>query len=148
MSILSDADLAQLRAIDEGEMVDTCLITKPGEGKGPWNSSTGTYDPPAPVPVYGPDLGPCFGKCALKAPAVVNPFQADGAVETWQVEQLVLSLPVVGSEGVAAGMTVTYLTAVHDTALVDRVFGIVGPHHETAATSRRLLVNEVTGVGA
>ena len=139
--ILSDADLADLRAIDEGEMTDTCRITGPGDGQGAWNPGTGSYDPPAPVTVYE-------GKCRLKAPQLVNPFTAADSVESWQVEESILSLPVVGSEAVAAGMTVEYLTAAYDQALVGRFFGVVGPHHESQATARRLLVKETTGVGA
>ncbi|HET7386564.1 MAG TPA: DUF6093 family protein [Nocardioidaceae bacterium] len=131
--------LAELRALAESRMRDTCKITKPGEGQGPWNPATGTYDDPAPVTVYE-------GKCKIKAPALVNPFQASAGPETWQVEQSVLSVPA-DAPSIEAGMTVTYLTAANNPNLPGRIFGVVGPHHESTATAQRLLVKEVVGTG-
>lgn len=126
------------REMAEARMLDTCRITAPGVGQGNWNPTAGSYDPPAATTVYE-------GKCRLRASAQVNPFPASDSVESWQVEESVLSLPVVGTEAVGSGMTVEYLTAAYDQALVGRFFGIVGPHHESQATARRLLVKETVG---
>lgn len=135
-----EAALTAGRDAAESLMTDTCQITKPGTGQGPWNPSTGTYDPPPPVEVYN-------GKCRLKTPSVVNPFQADGAGTAWQVEQSVLSLPV-DATGIESGMTVNYLTAPYNPSLEGRVFGITGPARGSQTTAQRVLVQEVVGTGA
>lgn len=148
--MLSDevaAALPELRAQAESLMTDTCQITKPGTGQGPWNPSTGTYDPPPPVEVYGPATAPHFGKCRLKTPSVVNPFQADSAGTSWRVEQSVLSLPV-DADLPSEAKTVNYLTAPYNPSLEGRVFGITGPARGSQTTAQRVLVQEVVGTGA
>lgn len=117
-------------------MTDTCRITKPGEGEPVFNSDTGQYEDPPPVTVYE-------GACRLRVTSDAGNISDAAAGEaTWTVQDPVLSLPVVGSEAVGRGMTVEYLTAAFDAALVGRRFGIVGPHHESQATARRLRVKE------
>ncbi|HET6916595.1 MAG TPA: DUF6093 family protein [Acidimicrobiales bacterium] len=132
--------LSQGRAAAEALMTDTCQITKPGTGDPVYDSATGTYAPPAPVEVYN-------GKCKLKTPHVVNPFQADGAGTPWQVEQATLSLPA-DAPSIEQGWTVNYLTAPYNTVLEGRVFGVTGPAHGSQTTAQRVLVQEVVGTGA
>jgi hypothetical protein len=128
------------RRAAESRMTDTCRITRKGDGEPVWNPATGQYDAPAPTVVYE-------GKCRLRAPALVNPFQATSGPETWSVEESVLSVPA-DAPSIDAGMTVTYLTAANNPNLQGRVFGVVGPHHESTATAQRVLVKETTGTGA
>lgn len=127
------------RAMAEAMMLDTCRITVPDANAEPvWDPATGSYTQPS-TTVYE-------GKCRLKAPALVNPFQSGGAVEAWQVEESVLSVPAT-APAVDAGATVTYLTAADNPNLPGRVFSVVGPHHESAATAQRILVRELVGSG-
>lgn len=133
------AALPELRRQAESRMTDTCRITQPGDGEPVWDPATGTYTQPT-VTVYE-------GKCRIKAPALVNPFQSSGgSVETWQVEESILSVPV-DAPSIDSAMTVTYLTAPNNPNLPGRVFGVVGPHHESTATAQRVLVREVVGTG-
>lgn len=127
------------RAAAERRMTDTCRIAVTDATADPvWDSSTGAYVQPT-VTVYE-------GKCRLKAPALVNPFQSGGSVENWQVEESVLSVPA-DAPAIESGATVTYLTALNNPNLPGRVFGVVGPHHESTATAQRVLVREIVGTG-
>jgi hypothetical protein len=118
-------------------MADTCRITATDATAEPvWDSATGAYVQPT-VTIYE-------GKCRLKAPAMVNPFKSGGSVEAWQVEESVLSVPA-DAPALDAGTTVTYLTAANKPNLPGRVFGVVGPHHESTATAQRVLVREIVG---
>lgn len=114
-------------------MLDTCTITRPGEGKGTWNESTGTYDPPAPTTVYA-------GKCKVQTRDVQVTTPDVAGREAFVVEWR-LDLPVVGSEGVRQGDTATITASALDAALVGRVFTVQGPHVGTAKTARRLPVS-------
>jgi Family of unknown function (DUF6093) len=126
------AALPGLRAQAESLMLDTCTITRAGTGQGVWNETTGSYDPPASTTVY---TGPC--KVQTRDVQVANPDVAgrEAFVVDWTVH-----LPVVGSEGVRQGDTVTITAAALDAALVGRVFTVDGPHLGTAKTARRLPV--------
>lgn len=121
----------------EDLMLDTCTITRPGEGKGTWNEATGTYDPPAPVTVY-------TGRCKVQTRDVQVSTPDVAGREAFVVEWT-LHLPVVGSEGVRQGDTATVTAAAFDAAMVGRTFVVQGPHVGTAKTARRLpVVAEVT----
>lgn len=142
--MITTAELEEHRADAEEAMVDTCRITRPGEGTGPFNQETGEYDPPEPIEVYGPATAPRFGKCKLKVTNVAT--QNAGAGEQQVVIQRTeLHLPVVGSEDVRVNQTATMVRCIHDAAAEGRVFGIRGLHHESWATARRLDVEEPTG---
>ena len=56
-----------------------------------------------------------------------------------------LDLPVTGSEGVSPGMTVDYLSAELDDALVGRRFTIVDPPRQSRATARHFKMKEGLG---
>lgn len=136
--ILSAADLAELVAIAEGEMVDTCRITKPGEGRGPWNPDTGSYDPPEPITVYE-------GKCDVPARGSTV-TRVNAGAESWSVGELPFSLPFTDqSAQVGPGMTVTYLTAPDNAALVGREFDIVEPLWGSRSTARRFRIKTAVG---
>ena len=57
-----------------------------------------------------------------------------------------LSIPADAAD-IPAGATVTYLTAAYNANLPGRVFGVVGPHHESQATAQRLIVKETVAAG-
>jgi hypothetical protein len=140
------AALPELRDAAESRMTDTCRITVPDTTADPvWDPETGTYTQPD-VTIYGPEIEPHEGKCRIKAPVLVNPFQSGGGIETWQVEESVLSIPA-DAPAIDSSATVTYLTAANNPNLPGRVFGVVGPHHESAATAQRILIREVVGTG-
>lgn len=124
--------LWRFRAEAESLMLDTCTITRAGAGQGTWNDATGQYDPPARTTVYS-------GKCKVQTRdvQVANPDVAgrEAFVVDWTIH-----LPVVGSEGVRQGDTVTITAAALDAALVGRTFTVDGPHLGTAKTARRLPV--------
>ena len=131
------AMLPELREQAESLMFDACSITRPGEGKGTWNESTGQYDPPAPVTVYA-------GKCKVQTGEVVV-STADVAGREAFIVASRLDLPVVGSEGVQQGDTATITASALDVALVGQVFTVQSTHIGTAKTARRLpVVAEVT----
>jgi len=54
-----------------------------------------------------------------------------------------LQLPVVGSEGIRPDDIVTVVTCVNDTELVGRIYHVVGEHHGSQKSARRLALNEV-----
>lgn len=130
-------EVARGRRRAEATMLDTCVITRPGEGKGTRNESTGTYDPPPPVTVY-------TGKCKVQT-GEVSVSTSDVAGRQAFIVQWRLDLPVVGSEAVAQGDTAQITASALDSALAGRKFVIQGPHVGTAKTARRLpVVAEVT----
>lgn len=115
-------------------MLDSCRITKPGVGPRVLDPVTGQYVDPAPVVVYE-------GRCRLgSAGQLAGISDAVAGEAVWDTQSSVLHLPVGGSEAVAPGHTVTYLTAVFDLSLVGNVYGVTGPHEVSQGTARRLLV--------
>lgn len=127
-----EAAVAAGRLAAEQLMLDSCVITRAGSGQGVWNDTTGRYDPPAASTVYS-------GRCKVQTRdvQVANPDVAgrEAFVVDWTVH-----LPVVGSEDVRQGDTVTVTGAVLDVALVGRVFTVDGPHLGSLKTARRLPV--------
>ena len=122
------------RAAAESLMLDTCTITRRG-GERTWDEESGTYTDAEPTTVYE-------GRCKVQTRNVsvseVDAGEREVGVLAWEVH-----LPVVGSEGVRRGDTVTVTAAVFDAALVGRVFTVSGPHVGTAKTARRLPVEAV-----
>jgi hypothetical protein len=126
-----------MRARAESLMSDTCRITRPGDGDPVFDPNTGTYTDPPPVTVYE---GPC------RIPSRdVSSSQANVAGASWTVGEFPLDLPVAGSESVAVGNTVTYVSSAHDPSLAGRVFGVVEVGRASQATARRLRVTENMG---
>src|SRR5690349_19563492 len=74
-------------------MRDSCVITDGGEPV--WNNTTGTYDIPAGATVYE-------GRCRLRMPRAAGSRENAGEA-SWAVDDGILSLPVAGSQAVAAG---------------------------------------------
>ena len=131
------AALPAFRAHAESLMVDACIVTRGGEPV--WDDATGTYLPGTATTVYE-------GKCRLRnaAPA---PQNADAGETVWAVDLVVVSLPVVGSEGVADGDTVTVTASSFDAAAVGTVLTVQSAHVQTHSTARRLSCQVVSRDG-
>ena len=124
--------LPGLRAEAESMMVDTCVITGPG-GSPVWDDATGTYTTPAGVTVYE-------GACRLRMPRTIG-SKSEAGEASWSVDDGVLSLPVTGSEDVAAGH-VAVVTLTNDPAATVKVT-VQAAHIQTNSTARRLPVKVV-----
>lgn len=114
-------------------MVDTCTVTRAGEGRGPWNEDTMDYDPPPSTTVY---TGPC--RVQLSA-AMANTPEAGERVLV--VQRATVSVPITAT-GVAVGDTVTITAAEHDPDLAGNVYRVRSLFAKTHATARRLEVEE------
>lgn len=128
--------LAEFRAQAESMMQDTCRITSPGAGDGPWDQASGKFQPAPPVVVYE-------GRCRIRSSDPSgSSSSATAAEETRDVTELLLFLPMSGSEGVGrTDQTVEYLTSL-DSALVGRKFGVRSVVLGTQRTSRRVRLKE------
>lgn len=112
--------------------VDTCEITRV-TGEVP-NLTTGVLTQTRTI-VYSGRCKFDSGKAPWAGPADVGEAALRLAAGT-------LHLPVVGTEGLLVDDRVECLTCVHDAELVGRFFSIVGQHHESYATARRLPIQE------
>lgn len=122
-------------------MTDTCRITRPGEGQGPFNSDTGQYDSPAPVVVYE-------GPCRIPPRGTASTSTASAGEQSFEVGEYPFELPVEHAgyvEEVKPGQTVTFLSSAYDPTLVGRVFGIVDPVFQSQATKRRMKIKAAVG---
>lgn len=133
------ARLGAMQARAVSRMADTCLVTSPGTRSASPDPTTLQYVDGPPVTVY-------TGACRLGRVDIPNIAQAVGGEATWDVQDSVLHLPLTGTDSVAEGQTVTYLTSTRNPALVGKVFGIVGVVGGTDLTARRCLVREVVSV--
>lgn len=123
-------------------MTDTCRISRPGVGEPVFNNETGQYDGPDPVVVYQ-------GACRIPRRMTGNSVgDARAGEASWRVGEYPLALPIDGSEAVAPGQTVTYLSSEHDPALVGQVFGITEPIRQSQATARRFVMKQTVGGGS
>ena len=114
-------------------MLDSCVITGaavPGE----WSDETGSYGDPTSPTVYS-------GKCRLRMPRTAGSTVQAGEA-SWAVDDGVLSLPVDGSEGVAAGH-VAVVSLANDPAATVTVTVQAG-HVQTFSTACRLPVKVVS----
>lgn len=127
--------LASGRAAAEALMTDACTITRQ-TGEPTFDEQTGQYNYPPPTPVYS-------GKCKLQAPSLVNPIEIDAPERTGLKEQSVLSLPIEVTP--VKGDVAEFTAAAFDSNLVGRKFTVVGQHHESQATARRVQVVETVG---
>lgn len=140
------ATLNEGRAEMESLMQDRCRITKPGVGKGPFNETTGQYDPPDPIVVY-------VGRCRLQVKADINSNVVETTAGDREATYLTgtLQVPIyqvdddgVGTTGAVRPDNVAeMLTCVHDSTMVGRLFNVQGTHHKSHATHRRFRVREV-----
>lgn len=123
-------------------MVDTCRITKPGEGKGPFNEATGQYDPPARITVYE-------GKCRIQVRSDINSNAVEAVVgeHEWTYRTGTLQLPITAETGaIRPDFICEYLTCPLDPSMVGRLFNMQAETKgKTHATHRRYRIREVLG---
>lgn len=138
-AFFTDDEVAEFQQLAEERMVDTCRITKPGAGKGPFNQATGKYDPPDPEVVYE-------GKCCIPK-SQPNAATAAAGEAAWQVGEYPFAVPLTdpATAAIAPGMTVEYLTARYVTDLAGRRFGVVAPLRQTTPKDRRFKIKEPVG---
>lgn len=141
------AELAEFRAEAEAGMVDVCVITRDGVGAPVFNETTGQYDNPPRVTVYGPVLAPHFGKCKFQVAGIANAAAAvvDAGERAANVQGGELQLPVTDTGDVAVNDVAELISSVTDSSRVGRKYTIAARFDKTYATSRRLRLMEGTG---
>ena len=127
-----DTILARGRARLVEGLVDTCVIERAyGSTNNPDGSVTKTY-----LTVY-------TGPCRIQQAAAPWAGPATVGQAAIRLSALELQLPVVGSEGLLVDDRVTMTASRNDTELVGRKFVIVGQHHASEKTARRLPIEEI-----
>ena len=129
------AALPELRAHAESLMLDSCVITRAGEGRGPWSDELRDYDPPTPVTVSE-------GRCEVQD-RDVQEHQAIAGEADLDTQRWTVKLPVLKSVGIRPGDDVEITVATNDPDLQGRHFTVGALHHKTFATARRLPCIEV-----
>lgn len=125
--------LARGRAFAEGGFIDTCTIDRvTGETT---NLNNGVVTKTR-TTLY-------TGRCRVQQAAAPWAGPATVGEAHVRLSALELQLPVAGTEGLRVDDRVTITAATHDTELVGRVFAIVGAHHASEKTTRRLPIQEV-----
>lgn len=127
-------DLALARREAESEMRETCRITRPGTGQGPWNDELHDYGAP-------PDVVAYEGKCKLRFTGA-RARRRDAADQLFVEQGPTLSLPVLASVGLKKDDRVEITAAPDDPALVGRIVWVDADRAQTNATSRRIPVRE------
>jgi hypothetical protein len=138
--LISAADLAEFRAMAEGNMQDACTITRvdPEASASEMDPDTLEYPPAARITVYS-------GKCRVQIKSVIASSSGSDAGERQATTQeFEVQLPVAGTGGVAITDVVHIDTAMFDSSLEGREFTVVARHEKTHATARRLRVIEGT----
>lgn len=140
-----DSTLRAGRFAFDAILTDTCEITKPGEGKGPFNEVTGQYDTPARIVVYS---GPC--RIQVKADINSNVVETSAGEREWTYLTAQLQLPVEtpsSATGDVNDVDVDHvcevLTAPYSSSLVGSLFNIQGTYHKSQAVYLRFRVREV-----
>jgi hypothetical protein len=160
--LLTATEIAEDRAIAEAQMIDVCRMTKAGTGKGPWNDTTGAYDPPARIVVYGPgavdadgvpyteatELGAqvLAGKYRIQVRSDINSNAVEAVVAEHEgtYRTATLQLPIAGTGHIPTDVEAELLTCTYDPEMVGRVFNVQAETKgKTHATHRRYRIREV-----
>lgn len=115
-------------------MRETCHITRAGEGRGPWNGETLSYDDPPDVTVY-------TGRCKLRFGGA-RARRSQAGDQLFVEQGPTLSLPVLKSPGVRKDDKVAITASEDDPGLVGNIVWVDANRSQTNATSRRLPVRE------
>lgn len=118
----------------EATMTDSCTINA-AEGARVYDPGTDSYVNAAGAQRYS-------GKCRVRMPNVMGEQTPQFAGREVTLQFAVVSVPVSVS-GVQVNDVVT-ITASEDAELVGRTYTVVGLHHQSHATARRLRCEEVT----
>lgn len=129
--------VAAARAAAESLMVDACVIERETAEHGEWNEDSGDYDPAPTQAVYA-------GPCQVQAPDYAVQDAAAGE-RIVALQQITVKLPVASSAGVRIDDLVRVTRATYDPDLEGRTFTVLGLHHKTYASSRRLRCSEEAG---
>lgn len=127
--------LEQGRAAAEARMIDGCVIVRPGP-PGVWDEDTGVREPSVDLVVY-------TGKCEVQVSQEIPETPTAGEHRHLQ-STLTVKVPVAVTT-VQERDRVTVVAAVMDPALVGRSGVVTSVLRKTAATARRLIVEEVSG---
>lgn len=126
------AQLSPLRAQAESRMVDSCTVAGEPIAK-VWDEATATYTN-VPTTIY-------TGKCEIKAENV-EATTADQQGRVVTAVRRTLKLPVIGSELVREGNTVTVDVCVNDPGLVGNTYMVGAFTGGSFMTARRLPIQE------
>lgn len=128
--------LARGRRAARRDMTDMCTISR--RSAGVTNTTTGAVEAVV-VEIYA-------GCCKVQEPLTGGDgTESPVAAADVRLLGLILALPVPDSAGVRAGDEVVITAARNDLDLVGRVYSVTGESAKTAATARRLRMQEVTG---
>lgn len=130
-----ESTIREGRAFNEALMLSTCKAFNLGPKT--LNKATGKNEQ-AEVEVY-------TGKCKIRiAAASAGISEREPLGQQLAVQVSVLSVPVAGTAGVKKNTIIRILTNPDDEALVGQEFRVKGPHHQTSATQRRVIVEQVS----
>ena len=145
MSLFTADELDEFRTDADDLFTDTCEISKPGVGKGPFNNSTGQYDTPARVVVYA---GPC--RIQVKADINSNVVETTAGEREWTYLTAQLQLPVGTPEDATGDVNdvdvdhIAEITAApYSQSLVGSLFNVQGTYHKSQAVYLRFRVREL-----
>lgn len=127
--------ISQGRRFNESLMVSECVIAPVGS-EPVLNEETGEYEPVVGETSYE---GPC--KIRFNSSVISD---VDAQSQLLVEQSAILSLPVVGSEGVQVQHVAVITSNPMDTALEGKRFRITGDHTQTLATARRFPVELVS----
>lgn len=122
-------NLPLLRSRAERFMVDECEVTKPGEGQGPWNPTTGQYDPPLPVVLYA-------GKVMIRPQPRDATIVASDVAPTYAASRYDVSLPATATDVVRTN-TLTITACEGNPELIGLPFTLVDVQFDAWAVARR-----------
>lgn len=122
-------------------MIDECVITAPGEGKGPFNEETGQYDAPPRVTVYE---GPC--RIQVRSDINSNAVEAVVAEHEFTYRTGTLQLPIHGTGDIRPDYIATVTRCPLDESMVGREYNMQAETKgKTHATHRRYRIRELIG---
>lgn len=137
--LLSAADVQFGRELAEAHFIDTCRITMPGVGTGPFNETTGQYDDPPRITVYE---GPC--RIQVRSDINANAVEAVIGEHEFTYRTATLQLPIEGTADVRPDSIAVLLSCPLDPALEGAEFNVQAETKgKTHATHRRYRIREV-----
>jgi hypothetical protein len=126
--------LARGRAFAAGGFTDACRI---------WRESETPDTHPLTGHVTAQQIEVYIGPCRVQQSAAPWAGPATVGDAARRLAALELQIPVAGTEGIRVSDRVTITACAHDVELVDRELVVVGEHHASHKTTRRLPLQEV-----
>lgn len=125
----------------EALMIDTCRITRPGDGVPVFDEDTGQYTNPEPVVVYE-------GKCRIQVRSDINSNAVAAVIgeHEFTYRTGTLQLPIEGTGDVSTDSTAIVTACPLDADMVGRQLHVMAETKgKTHATHRRYRIREVVG---